>query len=140
MMWLKAWHVIFMVTWFAGLFYLPRLFVYHVDCKDTEGSERFKVMERKLFIIMTIGGVLTVVFGAWMLVDYAWETFKDSGWLKTKLLLVAGLIGFHVYCYKLLKDFRHNRNTHSHKFYRWINEIPVIALIGIILLAVVKPY
>ncbi len=140
MMWLKAWHVIFMVTWFAGLFYLPRLFVYHADCKDTEGSERFKIMERKLFIIMTIGGVLTVVFGVWMLLDYAWEAFKDSGWLKTKLLLVAGLIGFHVYCYKLLKDFRHDRNTHSHKFYRWLNEIPVIALIGIILLAVVKPY
>jgi putative membrane protein len=128
-----------MVTWFAGLFYLPRLFVYHADCKDQTGHDRFIIMERKLFAIMTIGAVLTAVFGFWLLGDYAWAAYKTSLWLQLKLLLVAGLVAYHVYCYVLVKKFRMGTAKHSHVFYRWINEIPALLLIAIVLLAVLKP-
>jgi putative membrane protein len=137
--WVKAWHIIFMVTWFAGLFYLPRLFVYHADCQDAEGNARFKIMERKLFIIMTIGAVVTAVLGLWLLHDYAWQAFGASAWLRWKLLLVAALIAYHGYCYKLVRDFRADRNRHSHRFYRWVNEVPALLLIAIVILVVVKP-
>jgi putative membrane protein len=140
-MWLKAFHLIFMVTWFAGLFYLPRLFVYHVMSADAVSVERFKIMERKLYFgIMTPGMVLTFVFGIWMLADYAWETYGASGWLHAKLFLLILLAGYHVLCGKWLDDFKHDRNVHSHIFYRWINEIPVLFLFAIILLAVLKPF
>ena len=139
MLWIKALHIIFMVTWFAGLFYLPRLFVYHADCTDQAGHDRFIIMERKLFAIMTIGAVLTAVFGFWLLGDYAWAAYKGSLWLQLKLLLVAGLVAYHVYCHVLVKKFRMGTAKHSHVFYRWINEIPALLLIAIVLLAVVKP-
>ena len=136
MLWVKAFHIIFMVTWFAGLFYLPRLFVYHAMSDDSPSIERFKVMERKLFYgIMTPGAVLTIVFGLWL-----WLGFGISGgWLHTKLLLVVLLIAYHLYCGKLLSNFRQERNQHSHVFYRWFNEIPVVLLIAIVILVVVKP-
>jgi len=140
MIWVKALHVIFMVTWFAGLFYLPRLFVYHADAKDPASHDRFLVMERKLFAIMTIGAVLTAVFGLWMLADYAWAAWSGSGWLPTKLVLVAALVVFHLYCLKIMREFRRGTARHSHVFYRWINEIPALLLIAIVLLAVVKPF
>jgi len=140
MPWIKAWHIIFMVTWFAGLFYLPRLFVYHAACDDAPGKERFKVMERKLFIIMTMGAVGTAIFGVWLLVGYAWEAFRATGWLHTKLLLVAVLIAYHAYCWKLVRDFKQDRNQHGHVFYRWVNEFPVLLLLGIVILVVVKPF
>jgi putative membrane protein len=140
MIWIKALHVIFMVTWFAGLFYLPRLFVYHADCKDEVGHARFLVMERKLFAIMTIGAVLTAVFGFWLLGSYAWAAWQDSLWLWLKLLLVAGLVAYHIYCGILVRDFRRGTAHHGHVFYRWINEIPALLLIAIVLLAVVKPF
>lgn len=141
MLWLKALHLIFMVTWFAGLFYLPRLFVYHAMSDDTISNERFKVMERKLFFgIMTPGMIITLIFGIWMLADYAWAFYGHSGWLHAKLTMLALLIVYHIYCGKWLIDFKHNRNLHSHVFYRWINEIPVLFLVGIILLAVIKPF
>ena len=92
MAWITAFHIIFMVTWFAGLFYLPRLFVYHADCKDEISKERFIIMERKLFIIMTIGGIGTAIFGVLLLVFYAWQTYSSQGWLHAKLLLVTLLI------------------------------------------------
>ena len=98
MLWVKGLHVIFMVTWFAGLFYLPRLFVYHADARDEISHARFLVMERKLFAIMTIGAVITALFGIWMLADYAWSAYRSSGWLHAKLALVGGLIVFHLYC------------------------------------------
>lgn len=139
MLWIKALHIIFMVTWFAGLFYLPRLFVYHADCSDQVGHDRFIIMERKLFAIMTIGAVLAAVFGFWLLGDYAWAAYKGSLWLHLKLLLVAGLVAYHVYCGVLVKKFRQGTAKHSHVFYRWINEIPALLLIAIVLLAVVKP-
>jgi putative membrane protein len=140
MLWIKALHIIFMVTWFAGLFYLPRLYVYHADSTDAVSHARFLVMERKLFAIMTIGAVLTAVFGTWLLVDYAWAAYQHSGWLITKLVLVCGLVVYHLYCGKLNQDFRNNTANHSHVFYRWINEIPALILIAIVLLAVVKPF
>ena len=136
MLWVKAFHIIFMVTWFAGLFYLPRLFVYHAMSDDSPSIERFKVMERKLFYgIMTPGAVLTIVFGLWL-----WLGFGISGgWLHTKLLLVVLLIAYHLYCGKLLSNFRQDRNQRSHVFYRWFNEIPVVLLIAIVVLVVIKP-
>ena len=140
MLWIKGLHVVFMVTWFAGLFYLPRLYVYHADSTDETSHARFLVMERKLFAIMTIGAVLTAVFGFWLILDYGWAVYGTSGWLITKLLLVGGLVVFHGYCYKLMQDFRNGSAAHSHVFYRWINEIPALLLIAIVLLAVVKPF
>ncbi len=140
MPWVKAWHIIFMVVWFAGLFYLPRLFVYHAACDDAPGKERFKVMERKLFIMMTLGAAGTAIFGVWLLVGYAWEAFRATGWLHTKLLLVAVLIAYHVYCWKLVQDFKQDRNRYGHVFYRWVNEFPVLPLLGIVILVVVKPF
>lgn len=136
MLWLKALHLIFMVTWFAGLFYLPRLFVYHAMTEDAAGRERFKTMERKLYYgIMTPGGVLTIVFGTWLWLGYG----VGGAWLHWKLALVAVLVAYHLYCGKLLADFRHDRNRHDHVWYRWFNEFPVLILIAAVVLAVVKP-
>jgi putative membrane protein len=137
MLWIKAWHIIFMVTWFAGLFYLPRLFVYHAMSEDAISLERFKVMERKLFYgIMTPGAILTIVFGVWLWLGYG----ITGGWLMAKLLLVVGLVIYHLYCGVLLVEFKHDRNKHSHVYYRCFNEVPVIALIAIILLVELKPF
>lgn len=141
MLWVKALHVVFMVTWFAGLFYLPRLFVYHAMAEDAPSIERFKLMERRLFWgIMTPGGVLTTAFGLWMLFAYAWGLYKGMGWLHAKLFLVLLLIGYHIWCGKLLNDFAHDRNTKSHTWYRVFNELPTVLLIGIIILVIVKPF
>jgi len=141
MLWLKAWHLIFMVTWFAGLFYLPRLFVYHAMSSDEVSQERFKVMERKLYFgIMTPGMILTLLFGVWMLGDYAWAIYAKSGWLHCKLALIGVLVIYHGLCGKWLMDFKRDNNQHSHVYYRWMNEVPVLFLIAIILLAVVKPF
>jgi putative membrane protein len=140
MLWTKAFHIIFMVTWFAGLFYLPRLFVYHALTADRVSTERFKVMERKLYFgITTPGAVLTVLFGLWTLA-YDLEHYLEAGWLHAKLALVAILIGYHVYLGQLLVLFRHDRNPHGHVFYRWLNEVPVLILVGVVVLAVVKPF
>jgi putative membrane protein len=136
MLWIKWLHIVFMVTWFAGLFYLPRLFVYHALTGDAAGRERFKVMERKLFFgIMTPGGVLTVIFGLWLWLGYG----IGGAWLQWKLALVALLIAYHAWCGKLVFDFKHDRNRHGHVFYRWFNEFPVIVLLGAVWLAVFKP-
>jgi putative membrane protein len=140
MLWLKAWHLIGMVTWFAGLFYLPRLFVYHAMSDDSISIERFKIMQRKLYFgITTPGAIFTWVFGLWMLYDYAWAAYGDQLWLHLKLGLLVLLVVYHLYCGKLVKDFKYDRNQHSHVWYRWFNEIPVIALVAIVLLAVLKP-
>lgn len=140
-MWLKALHLIFMVTWFAGLFYLPRLFVYHAMSDDQISNDRFKIMERKLFYgIMTPGAVLTIIFGTAMLIDYAWAAFGNSLWLQIKLGLIVLLVIYHVMCGKYLIDFKHDRNKYSHVYYRWFNEVPVLMLVGIIILASVKPF
>jgi len=136
MLWIKSLHIVFMVTWFAGLFYLPRLFVYHAQATDSVGIERFKIMERKLFFgIMTPGAVLTVVFGLWLWLGYG----IGGTWLYWKLALVAVLIAYHLYCGKLLFDFKHDRNRHGHVFFRWLNELPVVILFATVLLVIVKP-
>jgi len=141
MLWVKAFHIIFMVTWFAGLFYLPRLFVYHAASEDEISNERFKIMERKLFYgIMTPGAIITIVLGLWMLADYAWVAYQGTVWLTTKLILVGIIILYHIYCGKLLLDFKHDKNSHSHVYYRWFNEFPVLLLIAIIILITVKPF
>lgn len=136
MLWVKALHVIFMVTWFAGLFYLPRLFVYHAMASDAASIQRFKIMERKLYWgIMTPGAVLTIVFGIWLMAYGA-----SGGWLHAKLFLVLVLILFHVFCGFLLAEFKHDRNRRSHVFYRWLNEVPTVLLFAIVILVVVKPF
>ena len=137
MLWVKSLHLVFMVTWFAGLFYLPRLYVYHAQASDQISLDRFKIMERKLFYgIMTPGAVLTIVFGLWL-----WLGYGFSGrWLHAKLALVVVLIGYHAYCGKLLADFKHGRNRRSHVWYRWFNEVPVLVLLAIVILVVVKPF
>jgi putative membrane protein len=137
LLWLKAVHVMAMVTWFAGLFYLPRLFVYHADASDQIGVERFRIMERRLFAIMTVGAVATLVFGTAMLV--AFPPYLAMGWVHVKLALVALLIAYHGYCYKLMRDFAQNRNARTARWYRLFNEVPSLFLIAIVALAVVKP-
>jgi putative membrane protein len=140
MLWVKAFHIIFMVTWFAGLFYLPRLFVYHAMTEDQAGNERFKIMERKLFYgIMTPGAVLTVVFGLWMVFGYGMG-LGTGGWFHAKMMLVMILIAYHVWCGRIVADFKHDRNTRSHVFYRWFNEFPVLILAAVVILVVVRPF
>jgi putative membrane protein len=133
----KALHIIFMVTWMAGLFYLPRLFVYHAQADDRISIDRFKIMERKVFWgIATPGGVLTIAFGLWLWLGW----FQGAGlWLHAKLALVALLVAYHLWCGKLLKDFRDERNKKSHVWFRWFNEAPVLILAGIVFLVVLKP-
>ncbi len=138
MLYIKSAHVIFMITWMAGLFYLPRLFVYHAQATDTISIERFKIMERKLYFgIMTPGMLLTIIFGAWLWLGYGYH----GGWLHAKLLLVALMVANHFYLGKLITDFKYGRNKRGHVFYRWLNEIPTLPLlIGIVILVIVKPF
>ena len=139
MLWVKAFHVIFVVAWFAGLLYLPRLFVYHARTGDEAGDARFKVMERKLFMIMTVGAAGALVFGLWLVADYAWAAYAASGWFRVKLVLVGALILYHAWCGKLVEDFATDRNRHGHRFYRLFNEVPALILIAVVILVVVKP-
>jgi protoporphyrinogen IX oxidase len=138
MLWLKALHVIAVVTWFAGLFYLPRLYVYHANATDPISIQRFDIMERRLFAIMTIGAAASIFLGSAMLI--ASPGYLAMGWLKLKLLFVALLIAYHVYCYKLLRDFANQSNRRSAKWFRGFNEVPSLLLIVIVILAVVKPF
>jgi putative membrane protein len=138
MLWLKAFHIIFVVTWFAGLFYLPRVYVYHALTTDAVGKERFKTMERKLFVMMTIGATLTIVFGVATLMMV--PAFLSMGWLHAKLTLVVLLLGYHAWCYRLLVAFRNDANRHSDRWLRLFNEVPTLFLIAIVLLVVVKPF
>jgi protoporphyrinogen IX oxidase len=137
MLWLKAFHIVAVVTWFAGLFYLPRLFVYHSVTTDTPGRERFVVMERRLFAMMTLGGALAIAFGVSM-VALA-PVFLDFLWLRVKLTLVAALIVYHLWCYRLMRDFRAGRDRHSQRWYRIFNELPALLLIAIVVLVVIQP-
>ncbi|MDY0067006.1 MAG: protoporphyrinogen oxidase HemJ [Steroidobacteraceae bacterium] len=138
MLWLKAFHIVFVVTWFAGLFYLPRLFVYHAQAEDEISLARFELMERRLFVIMTIGAVLAAIFGVAMLIRA--PGLLGEGWLHAKLVLVAVLLAYHVLCHRLMLSFRRRRNTRSHRWYRYFNEAPSLLLIAIVVLAVVKPF
>jgi len=137
MLWVKAFHIIAVVTWFAALFYLPRLFVYHAMSEDAVSIERFKVMERKLYRgIMTPSAIVAVALGLWLWLGFGFS----GGWLYVKLALVTVLLIYHGYCGKLLRDFRDDRNRHGHVFYRWFNEFPVLILVAVVILVVVKPF
>jgi putative membrane protein len=138
MLWLKAFHIIFVVTWFAGLFYLPRLFVYHADAQDSISIERFRIMERKLLIMMTIGAALAAVFGISLVLSS--PAFMQMHWLHAKLTLVAVLIAYHIWCFQLVRAFRCGANRHTARWYRMFNEVPSVLLIGIVLLVVLKPF
>ena len=137
MLWLKAFHIVFVISWFAGLFYLPRLFVYHASAEDAPSRERFKVMERKLYrSIMTPTMVLTLASGLWLWLGYGFH----GGWLHLKVGLVVLLVAYHFWMGKLRRDFDHDANRRTHVFYRWVNEIPLVLLIAIVVLVVVKPF
>jgi len=140
MLWIKALHVIFMVTWLAGLFYLPRVFVYHAETPDTETFQRetFKVMEKKLLGIMSLGALLTIVFGVSLIVLI--PGYLQATWMQLKLVLVIALFGYHLWCARLVRTFREDRNTRSHVWYRWFNEVPVAFLFAIVVLVIVKPF
>jgi putative membrane protein len=141
MLWVKAFHIISVVTWFAALFYLPRLFVYHAMTEDLAGIERFKTMERKLYRgIMNPSMVVATVLGLWLLFEYGWAAYASMGWLHTKITLVVILLAYHLYCGRLMRSFAEDKNRYGHIFYRWFNEFPVIILIAIVILAVVKPF
>ena len=137
MLWLKALHIVFVVTWFAGIFYLPRLFLYHAAATDALSIERFQTMEKRLFGIMTIGATLTLLFGVSLLV--VTPGFLQAGWLHAKLALVLVLIGYHAWCYRLMRDLRAGRKRSS-TWYRVFNEVPSLLLIAIVILVVVKPF
>jgi len=136
MLWLKAFHIVFMVAWFAGLFYLPRLFIYHLATVEPDGRARFEVMERRLFAIMTIGAAGTLLFGLAMIA--AAPVYLAFNWLRVKLILVAALIGYHLWCRALMRQLAAG-NARSDRWYRFFNEVPGLLLIAIVVLAVVKP-
>ena len=137
LLWLKALHVVFVVTWFAGLFYLPRLFVYHVSATDEISRARFVVMERRLFAMTTVGGVFTVLFGILMIMMA--PGYLQQAWLHAKLALVLLVIGYQIWCLTLMHALRDGKNRHSQRWYRLFNEVPSVLLIAIVILAVVKP-
>ena len=137
MLWLKAFHIVFVVSWFAGLFYLPRLFVYHCSTTDAPGLERFALMERRLFALMSLAAALAVLFGLAMIAEA--PVYLAFAWLRIKLVLVAALIGYHLWCYALMRALIEGRNRHSHRWFRVFNEVPTLLLIAIVVLAVVKP-
>jgi putative membrane protein len=136
----KGLHIAFMVAWFAGIFYLPRIFVYHADNQSADVDAIFKVMERRLLYFVTPFAVLTALFGGLLMHAYGKAWLAASHWMHVKLLLVLLLYIYHAYCFKLLADFKHNRNRRSAKFYRIFNELPVIVLFAVVLLAVTKPF
>ena len=140
MLWIKAFHIIAIVCWFAALFYLPRLFVYHAMCDDKISQERFKIMERKLYKGIALPSMIaTLVLGFWLLSKNT-SYYMSGGWMHAKLLLVFLLVGYHHMCGAFMKKFARDANTRSHTFYRWFNEVPAFFLVAIVILAVVKPF
>lgn len=135
-LWVKSFHIIFVVSWFAGLFYLPRLFVNHAMATEAAEIARLKLMERKLYRFMTPLGVLALAFGLWLWFGFGFK----GGWLHAKVALVIGLVVYHWYCGRLVQQFAADRNSRSHVFYRWFNELPVLLLTAVTILVVVKPF
>ena len=138
MLWLKTFHIVFMVTWFAGLFYLPRLFIYHTQSDNAVTRETFKIMQRKLMVMTHIGGVLTWVFGILLLMKMPF--WLSHGWLHVKLGLVVLLLAYHIWCWRLVKQFANDNIYHGHVWFRWFNEFPTIILIAVVALVVLKPF
>ena len=140
MLWVKAFHILFVISWFAGLFYLPRIFVNLAMETDAASVQRLLLMARKLFRFMTMLAVPAVVFGLWLFLGYGIGRGAGQGWMHAKLALVLVLIGYHHGCGVLLRKFERGANTRSHTFYRWFNELPVLVLLAIVILVVVKPF
>lgn len=136
MLWIKAFHIIFVTSWFAGLFYLPRLFVNHAMVSDQATLERLALMERKLYRFMFPLALLALGFGVWLWLGYGFK----GGWMHAKLALVLVLIAYHAYCGKLMKSLQQGTNHHSHVWFRWFNELPVLILFAVVILVVVKPF
>lgn len=139
MLWVKAFHIISIVCWFAGIFYLPRLFVYHAMADDQATREHFKIMERKLYRFMSMFAVTSVALGAWLL-SYNWDYYWQSMWFIIKLILVLALIVYHLVCGNYVKRLAQDSDQHGHVFYRWFNELPVFVLFAVVILVVVKPF
>ncbi|MBU1425443.1 MAG: CopD family protein [Gammaproteobacteria bacterium] len=139
MLWLKAFHIFFVVSWFAGLFYLPRIFVNHAMTEEPAVRERLKLMERKLYKFVTPIGALAVITGLWLWFAYA-DLLAIGGWIYVKTALVAGLVAYHLYCGHLVKVFAEDRNIRNHVWFRFFNEVPVLVLIAVTILVVVKPF
>ena len=140
LLWLKALHVIFMVAWFAGIFYLPRLFVNHAETQSKEVAEHLKGMEKRLLYFITPFAFLTVIFGIALIYHYGYPWFAAMKWLHIKITLVILLIAYHLYCFKLLKVFKNDQNTRSGKFYRIFNEAPVLILFAVVIIVYTKPF
>jgi len=140
MIWVKALHIIFMVAWFAGIFYLPRLFVNHAMSDDPAVQSHLAIMERKLYRFITPWMVLTLIFGFWLVFDYAWQAYAGMWWLKVKILLVAILVAYHFYCGRIIRELADGQSQRSHVWFRWFNEFPVLILSIVVILAVVKPF
>ncbi len=139
MLWLKAFHIFFVVSWFAGLFYLPRIFVNHAMAEEHAVKERLKLMEGKLYRFMTPIGALAVITGLWLWFGFG-NQIALGGWIHLKTALVAGLVAYHLYCGHLVKVFAEDRNTRSHVWFRFFNEVPVLVLLAVVILVVVKPF
>jgi len=142
MLWVKSFHIIFMVCWFACLFYLPRLFVNNAMATNPDTKSLLTVMQRKLFRFSLPWAFLTVIFGVWLVVGdgRGYQYFINAGWFQLKMLLVFGLIIYHIMCGRMVKLFEDNANQRGHVFYRWFNELPVIVLVGAVLLVMLKPF
>lgn len=139
MLWIKAFHIIFVVCWFAGIFYLPRLFVYHAQTQDQAARDQFKLMERRLYRFITPFMLISITLGAWMAFD-GWALYKTQMWLHLKMTLVSLLVIYHLYCGRIVKAFAEDRNVRDHVYYRWFNEIPVFILFPVVILVVVRPF
>ncbi|MGK0498384.1 MAG: putative membrane protein [Oceanicoccus sp.] len=139
MLWVKAFHIIAIVCWFAGIFYLPRLFVYHAMTEHQATREHFKIMERKLYRFTSIFAVLTLIFGSWLL-SSNWEYYWQSLWFQLKLIGVLALLAYHLICGHYVKQLQQDNNQHGHVFFRWFNELPVFILFAVVILVVVKPF
>lgn len=140
MLWVKALHVVFIISWFAGLFYLPRIFVNLAMENETNTTERLLLMARKLYRFMTMLAVPAIIFGLWLYLGYGIGKGPGNGWMHAKLGIVVLLLGYHHACGSLLKKFEQGRNQRSHKWFRWFNEVPVIMLLAIVILVIVKPF
>ena len=138
MLWIKALHIVFVSSWFAGLFYLPRIFVNLAMETNPVVNERLLIMARKLYRFMTLLMIPALALGLWLWLQYG--IGEQSIWMYLKLVLVILLIGYHHICKSLLKKFENGENTHSHIWYRWFNEIPVLGMIAVVILVVVKPF
>ncbi len=140
MIWIKALHIIFMVAWFAGIFYLPRLFVNHAMSDDPAVQKQLEIMEQKLYRFITPWMILTSIFGIWLLIDYAWLAYAHMLWLKLKLALVLLLIIYHFYCGRIIQQLKTEPDLRSHVWFRWFNEFPVFILFAVVILVMVKPF